>query len=67
VLLQREAASLLTQAALLCDDDVKLQCCVPYLTTLLGDPSASVRSLALRCLVRTMASVQVSTAREEPG
>lgn len=44
--------SLLVQAALQCDDEVKLQCVVPYLVTLVGDAATGVRSMALRCLVK---------------
>lgn len=38
---------------------VRLQCVVPYLVTLLGDAAAGVRSMALRCLVRVMCSIRV--------
>ncbi len=38
---------------------MRLQCVVPYLLTALHDPSAAVRSLAVRGLVRTLARVQV--------
>ena len=39
---------------------VRLQCVVPYLVTLLGDAAAGVRSMALRCLVKVMCSISVS-------
>ena len=39
---------------------VRLQCIVPYLVTLLGDAAAGVRAMALRCLVKVMCSVSVS-------
>ncbi|GAX85401.1 hypothetical protein CEUSTIGMA_g12817.t1 [Chlamydomonas eustigma] len=55
---KRCAMSLLVKAALQCDDEVRLQCAVPYLLTMLGDPAAGVRAMALRCAVKVMCSVQ---------
>jgi hypothetical protein len=66
--------ALLCRAALLCDDDVRLQTAAPHLLALVTQSEAkrvkgagggaeklpaSVRALALRCLVRLVASVQV--------
>jgi hypothetical protein len=66
--------ALLCRAALLCDDDVRLQTAAPHLLALITQSAAKrgkgaagaaeklpagVRALALRCLVRLVASVQV--------
>ncbi len=37
--------SLLFEAAMLCDDDTRLQSVVPYMITQIKDPSSSVRSV----------------------
>ncbi|GBG00520.1 phosphoinositide 3-kinase regulatory subunit 4 [Raphidocelis subcapitata] len=54
---KRAAISLLHEAALLSDDGTRLQRAVPYLVTQVSDASTIVRTLALRCLVRLVASV----------
>ncbi|KAG1658241.1 hypothetical protein FOA52_008501 [Chlamydomonas sp. UWO 241] len=56
---KRAALSLLVRAALQCDDELRLQCVVPYLVTLLSDNAAGIRSMALRCLVKVMCSIRV--------
>eukprot|EP00798_Chlamydomonas_sp_ICE-L_P013059 gene13059-3664_t len=56
---KRAATAMLAEAAMHCDDEVKLQCVVPYLITLLGDGSASVRTLAIRSLVKVMCAINV--------
>lgn len=45
--MQRAATSLLCEAALLCDDEFRLQRGVPYLLTQISDPSAAVRCAGL--------------------
>lgn len=55
---QRACVSLLYEAALLCDDDTRLQRAVPFLLTQVSDSATVVRALALRCLVRLVESVR---------
>lgn len=67
---KRVALSLLVSAALQCEEEVRLQAVVPYLVTLLGDAAAGIRTLALRCLVRVMCSIDIippSDAKVCPG
>lgn len=52
------AILLLYRTAMMCDDDVRLQCIVPHLMTLISDPAACVKSLALRAVVRIMAALK---------
>lgn len=55
---RRACVALLHEAALLCDDATRLQRAVPYLLTQVSsDAAPAVRALALRCLVRLVASV----------
>ena len=51
-------------AALLCDDDTRLQRAVPYLVTQIGDASAVVRCAALRLPAAPLAP---SVAGEQAG
>ncbi len=50
---------LVARSALLCDEDVRLQRAVPYLLTLLTDPSAAVRCAVIHCVVKLMVSIEV--------
>ncbi|KAL3131972.1 hypothetical protein ABBQ38_007667 [Trebouxia sp. C0009 RCD-2024] len=51
------AITLLTQAAMQCDDDTRLQRIVPYLLAMVGEPLAAVRCVALRCLGEVLEGV----------
>lgn len=46
------------ESGIRCDDDCRLQRVVPYLLSMVSDPSASIRALALHYLGKTLLSVK---------
>lgn len=56
--MQRCAVALLYRAAIHCDDECRIQRAVPHLLSLVSDPSASIRALALHYLIKIFGSVQ---------